>query len=161
MHMGVDYSTKKVAAALVDERGRLLAVESHEFKGKGYDSGFEFVVNEYRRLLYRWLLYYQVGSLALEAPIVGLSGNPQTAIRMSMVCGAMMLISNDHRLPVSLVPVSTWKKDVCGNGGFDKAHVAHWLYENHPGIRSLCSTDDEVDAVCIALYSRGRKDDGV
>jgi Holliday junction resolvasome RuvABC endonuclease subunit len=84
-----------------------------------------------------------------EPPLAG-ARNIRTFLGLAQTSGALMA-----RLmgPVELVPVGTWKKEVCGNGSLDKAGVAEWLGKAHPSYLEHCGSDQNlIDATCIALF---------
>lgn len=106
-----------------------------------------------------------VRHLVVESPIVGASKNAQTAVRMSMMAGA--LLSGVHPgVTVDLVPPATWKKEVVGRGNADKADVTDWLgkYDarfysealRHSTRRDGAPNQDVVDAICLALCAATR-----
>lgn len=51
---------------------------------------------------------------------------------------------------------STWKAQVVGNGHASKDDVELWLRTEHPDLRAACSTEDEVDAMCVGIYGTMR-----
>lgn len=53
-------------------------------------------------------------------------------------------------VPTFEIPVSTWKRDIVGNGNASKAAVAQWVAQHIP-----VESQDEADAYCIALAGRG------
>lgn len=88
--------------------------------------------------------------LWVEAPIVGGSGNAQTALRLAMTVGALI---SCHGGPTGLVAVSTWKKEVCGHGGSSKSDVRAWLHAQEPTLAEACAGDQDLyDAACVGLY---------
>jgi len=99
--------------------------------------------------------YYMPPILALEAPVGGMSGNVQTALRMAMVAGGIAAIAKSTIIfgRFFLVAPSTWKKTVVGKGNVNKAETIQWLKQNHPATARTLLNDDEADAVCLALYA--------
>lgn len=101
---------------------------------------------------------YAPSVVAIEAPIVGASGNSQTAIKIAMTVGAVAAVFTDARV---LVPApATWKKEVVGHGHSDKARVAEYIAEYYPEVtESYLSTfgrkdrQDVADAFCLSLYA--------
>jgi len=52
-----------------------------------------------------------------------------------------------------LVPVDTWKMEVCGKGGLSKEDVASFLKDRQLAYYEQCEGNQNyIDAVCIALY---------
>lgn len=90
----------------------------------------------------------------LEAPIVGVSTNRRVGVNMGAVCGALSATAmlNVQAL-VRIVPPAKWKKTVCGVGNLKKDGVMAWLEFNHPHLAKECRTDDDIDAMCLALYA--------
>jgi hypothetical protein len=50
----------------------------------------------------------------------------------------------------------TWKSQVLGNTSASKDDIRRWVEENHPELAAVCQTEDEYDAMVIALYGQGR-----
>lgn len=155
MHIGVDYSTKKISAARLSGDGRLLDLGSYVIRKRQPQA-------ESHRELMMWFAEFYgdpsfrkgtVETLYVESPLMH-HGDTQTALGMAMVVGGIMAEFWMHEgLPevFTIVQPATWKKQVCGNGRLDKQQVAEWLGSNHPDIAAKCGSDDEVDAVCIAM----------
>ena len=148
--LGVDYSTKKISVALVEEDG---TIDAESF-GLGrnrtdHDENLCSILGQFRSWASDW------GALqgaAIEAPIVGMSGAGRTAVRMGMVAGAVFAettLLTDH---ICIPAPMQWRKAVCGRGNLDKDGVVAWLRSEHPQAKVV--NDDEADAVCLALYAR-------
>ena len=87
----------------------------------------------------------------IEAPIVGMSRNYQTALSIAMTVGAMAAT----RYKTYIVPPAKWKKEMVGNGRATKPEVADWLASVKPGYLSACAGDqDLIDAAVISLYGK-------
>ena len=162
--LGIDYSTKKVALAVLrpnhprsDRRVSVWSVELPD-KARDHDRNFTDIL-EWTMERLAVLEDYQDWNIAIEAPIVGISGNRQTAIRMAMVCGALVRECQQWfgTECISLVPVSSWKKEVCGKGNLDKDQIGEWLLQTHPDLWHQCATEHEVDAMCMALWAGERR----
>lgn len=163
--IGIDYSTKKVAiVALAPDSAypsrrlvaRSMALTARE---KDYDANFASVM-QYAEDVVSGITDARTPDdreyrVAIEAPIIGMSGAAQTAIRMAMVCGALLNMCNQYfgYGMVSLVPVSTWKKKVVGAGNAKKEDVHLWLQDRHIDAVDHLGTDDLRDAYCLALYA--------
>lgn len=91
-------------------------------------------------------------SVFIEAPVLAGMRNVQTTIRLALVTGALgQALGGD----ATMVPVSSWKKEVVGHGHATKADVAQWLTINCPEMADLCEADqDLIDATCVALYGQ-------
>jgi hypothetical protein len=78
-----------------------------------------------------------------------------TAIKLAMTSAVVLASAAASGGMGTLVPPSTWKMVVCGNGGLDKVGVAAWLATNHPALSAACDGDqDQIDACCIGLYGQ-------
>lgn len=88
-------------------------------------------------------------TLWIEAPIVGGSGNPRTAIDISMMAAAVI---TGHPGPAHLIAPSRWKAQVLGYGSADKPDVYDWLLATCPQVAAACGTSEDLrDAACLAL----------
>jgi Holliday junction resolvasome RuvABC endonuclease subunit len=86
-----------------------------------------------------------------EPPMAG-PMNKRTFGQLSMTAGAILSATSAQGY---VVPVSSWKKVVVGNGSADKVRVASWLAEHYPGYAQQCRGDQNLmDAACIAIYGR-------
>lgn len=89
--------------------------------------------------------------LWIEAPIVGASGNAQTALRMAITVGAILGVHPGGH--ATLVAPASWKKVVVGHGHASKNDVKSWLDANHPALAQACHGDqDRYDATCLGLF---------
>lgn len=96
--------------------------------------------------------------VCIEEPLLGLSRNIQTALKIGRTCGVLMgaLASVGMERNVYLVSVSEWKAQVIGHGGADKQRVCAWLNQNKPEVAAVCGDDQDLrDAACLALYGQG------
>jgi Holliday junction resolvasome RuvABC endonuclease subunit len=92
----------------------------------------------------------------IEEPLVAGARNIRTALKMSQAVGAMVAGVGIYTDKCYLVPVSTWKKAVIGNGSASKEQVALWLSRHHPSYSSQCDgSQDLTDACCIARFGVG------
>lgn len=155
MFYGVDYGKRRVAVSC-PERGWVRAYKVPE----------STPAREQHQLAVWVSSQVHIGhTLFVESPIGGAAGNLQTLASMAMVAGAIASHLADCR--VELVAPSSWKKDVCGHGGLDKAGVAAWLRENRPDLWEQVPVSprgkpdqDCIDAVCLGLYRGGLEGDG-
>lgn len=89
----------------------------------------------------------------LEGPLVGSTKNIQTTIKQSFVNGVVQAVLVSAGFKVTLVPVGTWKKAVCGNGAADKELVAQTVKNLWPKVHVAADGDqDLLDAAAICLY---------
>jgi len=86
----------------------------------------------------------------IEEPVVAGARNLRTSLMLAQTAGALMSRISG---PVTLVPVSSWKKEVCGKGNMNKEEVSAWLKVHEPTFHDNCLDDqNKIDATCIALY---------
>ena len=91
-----------------------------------------------------------VGNVWVEAPVVAGARNLQSTIKVAQVTGLVhALVPNTHQ-----VAVSSWKKSTVGKGNADKQSVREWLAREYPDLYAACTSQDHVDAACIALHGR-------
>lgn len=95
----------------------------------------------------------QASCVVVEAPIVGISRNLRTGIRLGMVAGALTTSARQAGASVALVPPSSWKATVIGHGNANKEAVSIWLRKRFPDWWDACNgSQDLVDATCLALH---------
>lgn len=86
----------------------------------------------------------------LEEPPLAGPRNIRTFLGLAQTCGAILGAS---KADAYVVPVSSWKKAVIGNGSASKELVAAWLAEHRPQLHDYCNGNQNLmDAACIALY---------
>lgn len=92
----------------------------------------------------------------IEEPVVAGARNIRSSLLIAQICGVMMGVCASVGIKeVYLVPVSSWKKEVVGNGAADKQRVHAWIDQNHPEIAALCGGDQDLyDAACVAIYGQ-------
>lgn len=150
--MGVDLSSRSVAMVVDGDEpsGHKLAVSTK-------------VMDRYAigRVLYpqivRHLSLVSPFAIYVEAPIVAGRRNLQSSLKIAQVCGVFIGAAASAGMErVYLVPPSSWKAEVIGNGNADKERIRSWLAANKPEISSLCGADQDLrDAACIAIYGQG------
>ena len=152
--MGVDYSTRKVALAYLPmDRGHPIV--------RSFDAPRRTTGIDAMRLMLKEYADWCCSALVLdcevlvEAPIMGTSLNVQTAVNMGVAAGALLQCSIDYgATSADLVSPSFWKKSVVGIGNCDKEQVRGWLATARPDLDAFVSTQDECDAMCLALLSK-------
>ena len=92
--------------------------------------------------------------VAVEAPIQGMHRNVRVGISMAMVAGAITVAARQAGARALLVEPSTWKKAVVGVGNANKEQVAQWLQSQHRDLHQQATSQDLVDATCLALYAQ-------
>jgi len=87
----------------------------------------------------------------IEDPILGGSGNVQTAVKLSMTVGAIMAVSRPGAM--HQVASATWKAAVVGHGHASKDDVRRWVETRLPAHAEACAAiEDRFDATGIARY---------
>lgn len=76
-------------------------------------------------------------------------GNVQVTVKMAQTQGAIM---SNHHGPSTVVSPASWKAGLGIGGHASKEEVNIWLQKNHPNLSTACSTQDEIDAMCMSLY---------
>jgi len=95
----------------------------------------------------------QASWVSVEAPIVGVSRNIRTGIRLGMVAGALVVSARQAGARVALVPPASWKASIVGKGNANKELVSLWLKRHYPEWWDKCQTQDSIDATCLALHA--------
>lgn len=161
-YVGVDYSTRKVALASydVDESDPEDATEimslwswqaPRKVTGRAATQQMFEALEDHASATRCFL----DASVVVEAPISGGNGSRSTALGMAAAFGGIWFCSLWHgALELQFAAPSHWKKLVTGFGGHDKSGVRGFLEANHPAIAAICDSDDEADAVCMALMAR-------
>lgn len=90
----------------------------------------------------------------VEDPLIG-RGGAVTTMKQAYIGGIIRGKLHNAGFEVSGVNVSTWKKQVCGNGRADKAAVQYTVKMQWPKCSGLIGNDgDLADAAAIALYGQ-------
>lgn len=86
----------------------------------------------------------------IEETLIG--NNRKYSIQLSQTIGAVLAaLASDA--PIYLVNVSTWKKEVLGNGKADKTAIRDYVKGRDSAYAVLCGSDqDKYDAACIGYY---------
>jgi len=162
LYAGVDYGKRKLAVAIIDSspepRGvlydydwprpttkRALAEVGPELLGDHLivqESTASGIFTSHRPTL-----------VAVERPLTTTRGGNAT-MDLNQVCGVLVLAARNAGATVVLTASSSWKKVVCGHGGFDKEQVAAWVAQRHPAWARAAPTQDCLDAFCLALGAR-------
>jgi Holliday junction resolvasome RuvABC endonuclease subunit len=101
---------------------------------------------------YHFALSHEIDQVWIEDTLIG--NNRKYSIQLTEVKGAVMS-SLAYLCDVRLVNVSTWKKQVVGDGHANKDSVRDYIHVTHPAYAPLCGSDQDLyDAACIALYGR-------
>lgn len=88
----------------------------------------------------------------LEEPLVGRGGVKSTMVQ-AFTSGAVQAAFAMEGVPVHLVNVGTWKKEVLGNGRADKPAVMELVRHRWPDAAVATGGDQDLaDAAAIAMY---------
>lgn len=102
-----------------------------------------------RDIISKWLTLKQGATRAntrlyVEAPVVAGARNIQATIGIAETVGMVLSIG----FPATLVAISSWKKEVVGNGNAKKEDVARW----YQGTGGQLQGQDFYDAAAIRAY---------
>lgn len=163
--VGLDYSTKKVSFALVTNDSETLTTGQLALPPKGEFVSNLTLITAYveSELLGRLDFDTEMAALChsfpaaginvvIERPIVGMSGNANTATQMAMIAGALIQTLLVLSPRIDIVSPSTWKKAIVGTGKASKEMVLDWAraaWPTHP-----IANDDVADAVAMADYAQ-------
>lgn len=153
--VGIDPSSKKVALFCISEEGSYISHREWQADKKmSPDARPDFLyqsrvmAESYFSSLYGDLYVF------IESPLVGRGGARSTIVQAQMQGVLLSAAKAVGALGVYEVNVQTWKKLLTGAGNANKEEVARWLRLNHIGFSEIASSQDLVDASCIALYGR-------
>lgn len=91
--------------------------------------------------------------VAVERPLSRTAGGNAT-MDLNEASGVLVLAARRYGAQVVRIASNTWKKGVCGNGGYDKEQVAAWVAANYPKVAAASVAQDDLDAFCLALAAR-------
>lgn len=106
---------------------------------------------------------YLADEVYIEEPFIG--RGVRASMTLVQMLGAVLKTAAlvKPTLNPVVVPVDTWKQEVCGKGGLSKEQVSEWLKEHHSEWFEQCLYErpkagltinqDRVDAICIGLYA--------
>lgn len=143
---GVDYGSHRIAysAPRVNMFEELLLKGGDELDDLDAMSAY----------LFDQVRFTKASLVVVEAPIVGISRNLRTGIRLGMVAGALATSARQAGAQVVLAPPSSWKAATVGNGSASKLDVSQWLRRKYPDWWDACGSQDLVDATCLSLYGQ-------
>lgn len=145
--IGIDPSSKKLAFCITKGKYTISMFKKSLPEGVLHASGAAF---EEAFLFFSKMPRAQI---FMEAPLVGMSVS--SAIIQAQVGGAVLAAASKAQLNVQLVNVSSWKKQVLGqgHGHAKKLEVAEWLKQNWEKAYNLAAGDqDLIDAAAINRY---------
>jgi len=82
----------------------------------------------------------------VEEPVVAGARNLRTSLQIAQISGAVLSVFDG-----TLVPVSTWKKEIVGKGNATKDDIKEYL-KTQPEYEFTKGKQDWIDATCIRLY---------
>ena len=91
--------------------------------------------------------------VAVERPLTSKLGG-DSIMALNQVSGVLALAARNAGCPVLYVASNSWKKVVCGHGGFDKEQVARWVRERYPHVYEAAPSQDSLDAFCLSIAAR-------
>lgn len=151
--MGIDVSTKSLACVLVTTVGSTPKFIPYELEAEG---AFE---ERFRRLslLFDHFMQHNNGAYyddeAVEQVIIEdvpfVQG--QNGLRIAQILGMVKSTLVRFGIPVRMVNVSTWKKQVVGSGRASKEEIRAWA-EGAWGIIRPLGSQNQYDALAIASY---------
>lgn len=146
--VGVDLGINKVALVYSDGQDQhfasIHAPESRKSRPR--------ILRELASYVYDTCSLHRPDSVWIEDTLIG--NNRMYSIKLAETKGAVMAaLAGIPGLDVQLVNVSTWKKEIVGNGKADKDAVRNHIRETHGAYAPLCGEDQDLyDATCVALY---------
>lgn len=98
---------------------------------------------------------WQPDYIFIEDVLIG--NNRKYSLRLAETKGAVLAgigrVHERYRPQVIPVNVSTWKKEILGNGHASKEDIRNWLTDYNSAYAELCDGDqDQFDAACIGYY---------
>lgn len=148
--MGVDLGIRKIAYSIWEDDvlTDTEATTSHAGTRQGE-------IMDCADFLYDAVYHVRPDHLWIEDTLVG--NNIKYSIKLAQVMGGVMLrvaeLQGIRDFGAYQVNVSTWKKEVIGNGRADKEKIREYLYTRDSAYAELCGNDqDRFDAACIGYY---------
>ena len=153
--MGIDLGIRKVAYALwarvYDEEPTLLGAEAYESPEPSRPQQ----LRDLGDFIYDAAHHTKPDYVFIEETLIG--NNRKYSIALAQTMGAVMyglgLHQTESDLDIFTVNVSTWKKQVVGNGNASKTLVKNYIDVTHSAYAVVCGGDqDRYDAACVGLY---------
>lgn len=151
--VGVDVGVRRLAMACPDQ-----GWSDYVDLGRQHGRNDHFARHEELSYLKDWCWSAMVDwdcdvrevDLVIERTTASHATTAATGEAMNQTIG-VVLAADDWR-SATLVAQSTWKAQLLGYGHADKEDINAWLRLSAPALHAICSTEDEVDAMCIGLY---------
>lgn len=158
IHMGVDLGVRRVAVACAYAGG--VSGWTAELNLKpGKDRHWE--LRELASFLWRAPGDHGVAhndvAVWMERTFVsdGAKGNRTVSLAMAETAGALLTAA--HWPQATMVVPGSWKAGLLGDGRASKEDIEEWLWRRYPELAVLCSTQDQMDCMCMSLYGQGRE----
>lgn len=147
--IGVDPSMRSYAMVSVGDR-----INKHKIKVPDTVKDPHKIITDLVAGLSAYVSAMSPFAIYIEEPVVAGARNLQSSLKIARSVGAFMGACSAAGMErVYLVPVSSWKAEVVGNGHATKDDVRAWLDQNEPTISTVCGNDQDLrDAACVALY---------
>lgn len=92
--------------------------------------------------------------LWIDRPLFAGTGT-ESGARLTETVAAVLTAQEWEHEPV-VVSNMSWKSQVLNNTKATKDEIRAWVEEHYPDLAAICQTEDEYDAMVIALYGQGR-----
>lgn len=159
--VGIDPSSKKLAVTLFLPETLEAKSISYKLRQKSNDTYSPKVAHTsfstVEMMVHKFHLRGRDTRVYMEAPVVGRGGAKSTMVQ-SYVSGAVQAAFLSLGIPVSLVNVSVWKKDVTGSGAATKDAIASAVHMKLVDMglnylwRNIEGDQDMIDSVGVMLY---------
>jgi Holliday junction resolvasome RuvABC endonuclease subunit len=143
--VGVDLGISKVALVFTD--GTDILAETYASSS----SSRADCLRELGQFANSLALFTQPSSIWIEDTLIG--NNRKYSIQLAETKGAVMAALAIRHIPIELVNVATWKREIVGKGNADKTAVRNHIHDSYPAYAPHCGDDQDLfDASCVALY---------
>lgn len=159
--VGIDPSSKKLAVTIFMPASNDIRSFFYPLRKKANDtytpkvahsaySTVELMVHKHHLRRYDTKVF-------MEAPVIGRGGAKSTMVQ-AYVSGAVQAALLSLSIPVTLVNVQVWKKDVVGNGAAGKPQVATAVQQRLSGLKltahwqEINADQDIIDATALMMY---------
>lgn len=144
---GIDLGINKIAYAVWDDD---ILIETYAYESKLPTRGQ--VLADLAGVIFDVRNQHIPDYWFIEDTLIG--NNRKYSIQLSQTMGAVLAMLGEYGEDlVYQVNVSTWKKEVIGNGRADKDAVRMWIQDRSGAYSELCGWDqDRFDAACIGYY---------
>lgn len=144
--IGVDLGISKVALVFTD--GSDILAETHAVSP---GSSRADCLRELGMFANSLALFCQPSSIWIEDTLIG--NNRKYSIQLAETKGAVMAALAIRHVPIHLVNVATWKKEIVGKGNADKEAVRNHIQVTRGAYAPHCGEDQDLyDASCVAIY---------